>query len=103
MTALLVRAQAKAHVHGMVALQVALKVIPIIHRLSTTKINLITTLACLPMAAIQGEIILSGAMTAGIHPPMAATQGEIILLVAMTGTQILGLPILGNGNQAIIL
>ena len=122
MTALLVRAQVKAHVHGMVALQVALKVIPISHRLTTTKINLIMTLVCLPMAAIQdaiilsamtagihppmaaiqGVIILSGAMTAGIHPLMAATQGVIILLVAMTGTQILGLPILGNGNHPVV-
>ena len=121
MTALLVRAQVKAHVHGMVALQVALKVIPISHRLSTTKINLIMTLVCLPMAAIQDAIILSAmtagihppmaaiqgviilsAMTLGIHPPMEATQGEIILLVAMTGTQILGLPILGNGNHPVV-
>ena len=101
MTALLVRAQVKALVHGMVALQVALKVIPISHRLSTTKINLIMTLVCLPMAAIQDAIILS-AMTAGIRLHMAATQGVIILLVAMTGTQILGLPILGNGNHPVV-
>lgn len=102
MTALLVKAQVKARVHGMVALRVALRAIPISHRLSTTKINLTMSLACLPTAAIQGAIILS-VMTAGIRPPMAAIQGVIIPLGAMTGTQILGLPILGDGNQVIIL